>query len=216
MPGKARNDGPGAGRIHLPCVTYSRPASGPFPAPVYCYYTNYYGQTFFSSWTSIVRVLLVGVAAYAGLVVLLRVSGKRTLTKMNAFDLVVTVALGSTLATVLLTKSVALADGLTAFALLIFLQFVLTWLSVRSRAVSRLVKSEPALLVYQGQFLPAALRAERITEAEVLAGLRGQGLASIAGAGAVVLETNGELSVLRAAGPEPQSALRGVTGARTS
>ena len=81
---------------------------------------------------------------------LLRVSGKRTLTKMNAFDLVVTVALGSTLATVLLTKSVALAEGLTAFVLLIFLQFVLTWLSVRSRAVSRLVKSEPTLLVYQG------------------------------------------------------------------
>jgi uncharacterized membrane protein YcaP (DUF421 family) len=84
------------------------------------------------------------------LVLLLRVSGKRTLTKMNAFDLVVTVALGSTLATVLLTKSVALAEGLTAFMLLIFLQFVLTWLSVRSRAVSRLVKSEPTLLAYQG------------------------------------------------------------------
>ena len=81
---------------------------------------------------------------------LLRVSGKRTLTRMNAFDLVVTVALGSTLATVLLIKSVALAEGLTAFMLLIFLQFVLTWLSVRSRAVSRLVKSEPTLLVYQG------------------------------------------------------------------
>ena len=52
---------------------------------------------------------------------LLRVSGKRTLTRMNAFDLVVTVALGPTLVTVLLTKSVALADGSAAFALLIFL-----------------------------------------------------------------------------------------------
>lgn len=89
-------------------------------------------QAFFSSWTSITRVLLVGVAAYAGLLLLLRVSGKRTLTRMNAFDLVVTVALGSTLATVLLTKSVALADGLVASTLLIFLQYGLTWLSVRS------------------------------------------------------------------------------------
>ncbi|WP_238388177.1 hypothetical protein [Hymenobacter sediminis] len=68
-------------------------------------------QAFFSSWTSIARTLIVGVAAYAGLIILLRASGKRTLTKMNAFDLVVTVALGSTLATVLLTKSVALAAG---------------------------------------------------------------------------------------------------------
>ena len=50
---------------------------------------------------------------------LLRVSGKRTLAKLNAFDLVVTVALGSTLATVLLSQSVALADGLLGFALLV-------------------------------------------------------------------------------------------------
>lgn len=119
----------------------------------------------------------MGVAAYAGLVVLLRASGKRTLTKMNAFDLIVTVALGSTLATVLLTKSVALADGLVAFTLLIALQFSITWLSVRSKTISRLVKSEPTLLVYQGQFLSAALRAERLTEDEVLAELRARGLA---------------------------------------
>ena len=76
------------------------------------------------------------------------------------------------------------------------------------------MKSEPALLVYQGQFLPAALKAERTTEEEVLAGLRAQGLASVAEAGAVVLETNGELSVLRDASPGPQSALRGVVGAQ--
>jgi uncharacterized membrane protein YcaP (DUF421 family) len=167
-------------------------------------------QAFFSSWTSIARVLLVGVAAYAGLVVLLRVSGKRTLTKLNAFDLVVTVALGSVLATVLLTKSVALVDGLTAFALLIFLQFVLTWLSVRSTTVSRLVKAQPTLLAYDGCFLPGALKAERVTEEEILAALRAQGLATITEAAAVILETGGDLSVLKRTTPGPQSVLRNV------
>ena len=48
---------------------------------------------FFSSWQGLLRVLVVGALAYLLLVVLLRVSGKRTLAKMNAFDLVVTVAL---------------------------------------------------------------------------------------------------------------------------
>lgn len=167
-------------------------------------------QAFFSNWTSIARTLVVGVAAYGGLVVLLRVSGKRTLTKMNAFDLVVTVALGSTLATVLLTKSVALADGLVAFALLIFLQYGITWLSVRSPLVSRLVKSEPTLLVYDGHFLPGALRAERVTEEEILAELRAQGLASVAEAAAVILETGGDLSVLKQTTSGPQSVLRNV------
>jgi len=116
---------------------------------------------FFESWFGIVRVALIGVCAYVALVVLLRVSGKRTLSKMNAFDLVVTVALGSTLATVLLSKDVALAEGVTAFALLILLQFVLTWLSVRSKTISGLVKSEPLLLCHKGEFLREAMRAAR-------------------------------------------------------
>ena len=78
---------------------------------------------FFDSWAELGRVTVVSVCAYAALVLLLRVSGKRTLSKMNAFDLVVTVALGSTFATVLLSKDVALAEGVLAFALLISLQF---------------------------------------------------------------------------------------------
>lgn len=88
--------------------------------------------------------------AYGALVFLLRVSGKRTLSKMNAFDLIVTVALGSTFATVLLSKDVALLEGALAFALLIVLQFVLTWLSVRSKAVQGFVKSEPRPFCYGG------------------------------------------------------------------
>lgn len=52
---------------------------------------------FFDGWSDLLRILVVGSLAYAGLVGFLRVSGKRTLAKMNAFDLVVTVALGSTL-----------------------------------------------------------------------------------------------------------------------
>lgn len=45
-------------------------------------------------------MLVIGVLAYASLILLLRASGKRTLSKMNAFDFIVTVALGSTLASV--------------------------------------------------------------------------------------------------------------------
>lgn len=74
---------------------------------------------FFDNWLGLVRILVVGTLAYLALVMLLRVPGKRTLSKMNAFDFVVTVALGSTLATVLLSETVALVEGVTAFMLLI-------------------------------------------------------------------------------------------------
>jgi uncharacterized membrane protein YcaP (DUF421 family) len=159
---------------------------------------------FFNGWEGLARTVLVGVLAYLALVVLLRFSGKRTLSKMNAFDLVVTVALGSTLATVLLSKDVALAEGVVAFAVLIGLQLSITWLSVRSRTVARFVKAEPTLLLHRGRILPEAMKRERVLESEILAALRGQGIAAVEQAHAVVLETDGSFSVT--AGVEPDGA----------
>ncbi len=168
---------------------------------------------FFDDWTGIGRTLIVGVAAYIVVIVFVRIAGKRTLSKLNAFDLIITVALGSTLATILLSKDVALAEGLTAFALLIGLQLSITWLSVRSKPVPSLVKSEPSLLVFRGRQRDRALREQRVSQAEVLQAVRQQGFASVADVHAVVLETDGSFSVI---GDEPaegrDSALRNVVG----
>ena len=150
----------------------------------------------FDSWAGLGRVLLVGTLAYVVLVLLLRISGKRTLSKLNAFDLVVTVALGSTLATVLLSKSVALAEGALALALLISLQYAIAWLSVRSPRLEGMIKAEPTLLLHRGRFLEQAMRAERITREEILAALRASGAAEPQAIAAVVLETDGSLSVI--------------------
>lgn len=152
---------------------------------------------FFSEWTALARVAIVGLASYVALVILLRVSGKRTLSKMNAFDFVVTVALGSTLASVLLSKDVPLVEGLTAFGLLLLVQFVITWLSVRSRTVSGLVKSTPRLLYHQGQLMEQAMKAERINEEELLQAVRSKGFLSLERVAAVVLETDGSISVMQ-------------------
>ena len=150
----------------------------------------------FSSWADLGRVLVVGPLAYLVLVLFLRVSDKRTLTKLNAFDLVVTVALGSTLATILLSKSVSLAEGVLAMGLLVVLQFAITWTAVRAPWFSHLIKSEPTLLVHNGRFLDSALRAQRVTREEVFAALRGNGTSDLAKVSAVVLETDGSISIL--------------------
>ena len=171
-----------------------------------------FSRMFFQDWSGIVRTLLVGVLAYAGLILLLRVSGKRTLSKMNAFDLIVTVALGSTLATVLLSEEVALAEGMAAFVLLILLQFAITSLSIRSERFQGLIKAEPALLVHRGRFLEGAMKRERVTEEEVRAALRAQKIGSLEEAAAVVLETDGTFTVLPGVGGESGSALQGVVG----
>lgn len=155
---------------------------------------------FFDNWSGLIRVIVVGTLAYAALVIAIRVSGKRTLSKMNAFDLVVTVALGSTLATVILSKDVALAEGIVAFLLLIGLQYAVTWSSVRSQKVGDLVKSNPTLLFYDGAFLQEHLTRTRVVEQEVLAAVRQQGIASMDDVEAVVLETDGSIAVVERSG----------------
>ncbi|MBA2469298.1 MAG: DUF421 domain-containing protein [Chloroflexia bacterium] len=152
---------------------------------------------FFNSWVGLVRILVVGTLAYAALVLMLRASGKRTLSKMNAFDLVVTVALGSTLATIILSRDVALAEGVLAFGVLIGLQFAVTWSSVRSTAISRLVKSDPILLFYRGAFLHTSMRESRVVEDEITAAVRQQGIGSMDEVEAVVLETDGTFAVVK-------------------
>lgn len=163
----------------------------------------------FDNWLVLQRTAIVGVLAYLVLLILLRFSGKRTLSKMNAFDLIVTVALGSTLATILLNKEVALAEGALALGVLVGLQFLITWSSVRAPWIRRLITGEPTLLLYRGELMPAALRRARITSAEVHAAIRSAGLASVADVQAVVLETDGSLSVVRSS-TGSQSALDGM------
>ena len=166
----------------------------------------------FQNWSGLARTVVVGALAYLALVALLRTSGKRTLAKMNAFDFVVTVALGSTLATILLSKDVALAEGVLALAVLIGLQFAISWLSVRFSLVSRLVKSEPTLVLYGGRLLPGKLRQERVTEEEVRAAVRAQGVGSLADVAGVVLETDGSFTVVSRTGDGSAPSLAGVQG----
>lgn len=167
----------------------------------------------FDSWSSLGRTLLTGTAAYAALVLMLRTSGKRTLSKLNAFDLVVTVALGSTLASVVTSKQVALVDGLAALALLIGLQYVVAWVASRSRRLNRLVKAEPQVLFHRGAFAREAMRAERVTEDEVLSAVREASVASLDEVEVVILESSGDISVVRRPDrpdARERAALRGV------
>lgn len=164
----------------------------------------------FDSFASLGRVALVTACAYAALILILRISGKRSLARLNAFDFAVTVAFGSTLATVLLSKDVALAEGLLAFAMLAGLQYAVSRASIGSRWFRRLVRSEPRLLVEDGRYIMPALHRERVTENEVDEAIRKQGVGRVEEVAAVVLETDGSFSVIRRDGGGELTALRAV------
>lgn len=155
-----------------------------------------FAEMLFQGWPGLARTALVGALAYAGLVAFLRLSGKRTLSKLNAFDLVVTVALGSTLATITLNENVALAEGLVAFVTLIGLQWLVAWSSVRWPALARTVRAEPTVLARDGQSISAALKRERITEEELLSAVRDAGGRDLSQAEVVILEGDGALTAI--------------------
>lgn len=150
---------------------------------------------FFQDWEGIVRTLVVGVLAYVTLVLFLRISGKRTLAKLNAFDLVVTVALGSTLSAILLQESIALAEGATALALLILVQYLVAFTSVHWKAFAHIIRSSPTLLVSDGSVHEAAMSKERITVEEAVSAVRSNGGHSMDDVDTMFLESDGTLSV---------------------
>ncbi|MDC7120855.1 DUF421 domain-containing protein [Cellulomonas fimi] len=150
----------------------------------------------FDAWSDVLRVVSVGAAAYVALVVVLRLSGKRTLAKLNAFDLVVTVALGSTLATILLSADVSWSEGVAAFLVLVLLQLVVSWTTSHVGPGRSVVTAGPTTVLRDGALLDAALTSQRLTADEVRQAVRSSGLGGLDQVARVVLETDGTLSVI--------------------
>lgn len=150
----------------------------------------------FDSWSDLARVLAVGASAYVTLVVVLRAAGKRTLAKLNAFDLIVTIALGSTLATILLSADVSWAEGAVALALLTGLQVVVAWTVTRWPRSRLVVTSRPTLVFVDGRPLADVLVEQRVSMADLRQAVRSSGSGDLSTVAAVVLETDGSLSVI--------------------
>lgn len=162
---------------------------------------------FFSGWDVMGRTVVLGVLSYAAVVALLRISGKRTLSKFNMFDFVITIAFGSVLASMLISKTVALAQGALAFAVLIVLQYVVTYASVRSDRFQSVIKAQPTILYYQGEWYRDRMRKERVSEEELKASARQSGVGGMDQVGALILETDGTISVIQSSSMGDQQAL---------
>lgn len=115
---------------------------------------------------------------------------------MNAFDFVVTIALGSILASVSINQEIPLADGITAMLLFIGFQFLFTWLAVRVKAVRTLITSKPSLLFYKGSFHYQAMKKERIAVEEIYSAARQKGFSTLDEVDMIILETTGDIAII--------------------
>jgi uncharacterized membrane protein YcaP (DUF421 family) len=169
------------------------------------------------SWPSWFRIVVAAPLVYTCLLVVLRIAGKRTLSKLTVYGLTVTVAFGSVLASVIVTSSVPVVDGVVALVVLAALQWLLGWWSTRSSIVARVVTAEPTLLASRGQVDERALRKARLRMADVHSAIRGAGCASVSETLAIVLETDGSVSVVAAdRGRGGTDALEALDGWRPS
>ena len=165
---------------------------------------------FFDDWSSLGRAALLTVLTYVAMLMVLRVAGPRAISKLSAHDLIVTVALGSLVATIPLQSSVTLARGVVIIAMFLALQRIVKFLNRRWPMVRAVTRSDPTLVVYDGRMLEDRARAAHLPPGDIRAAVRSAGLVSLQQAFAVVLEIDGSLSVIRRAEATDHSALEGL------
>jgi uncharacterized membrane protein YcaP (DUF421 family) len=166
---------------------------------------------FFHSWAEVGRVVLATTITFALVIVILRIVGAQAIARMSGYDMVATVTLGSIVATVAVTRGVTITEGVAALVTLIVLQEILRFLQSRWLPAHHAVRQSPIVVLWDGVLLDDRLRASRISADEVRAATRKAGLASLADARIVVLENDGDWSVIAKSGSRgDDSALFGL------
>ncbi len=167
-------------------------------------------EIFFRDWRSIEHVVLSTIIAFITLFFFVRISGKRTLSKLNAFDFVVTVALGSTLSYMMLAI-VPILEGAIVLFLIIIMQYIFAWTARSSKKMERLINAVPSLIFYDGKFIEKTMAKEAITKAEIFSTIRNSGIDRIEEVKAVVMELNGQISIVRKSSGKGNSSLDDLT-----
>lgn len=150
---------------------------------------------FLSNFKILLFVFTSTIGIYISIIVLTRIFGKRSFSKMSSFDFACTVAIGSIIASTLLSKSVSLSEGIIGLLSIYILQSVTAYL--RKYSVFRtLVDNEPLLLMDGERIFWENLKKAKVTEGDLKAKLREANVIELSDVKAVVFETTGDISVL--------------------
>ena len=158
-------------------------------------------MVFFDNIDKLGRIVLTTVMVYVLIVLVTKVSGKRSTSQLNNFDWIVTVMIGSLGASTILLKDIPFVEGVSSILVLYLLQFLVTKYASNSPQFSSFILSEPRIVFYQGQFLPDAMRAERLTRQEIECAMRSEGVHRFDDIEAIVFESDAKLTII----PKPSS-----------
>ena len=150
----------------------------------------------FNGWTQLVQAVLMATVGYLTLVVLLRTTGPRTMSKMTPLDFVLAVTLGSAFGRVLTAEKASAIQLVWVLVVLVALQWVLAWLRHRSALVRRLLDHPPVVLFEDGRMRDRALKRHRLVEGDVHEAVRSAGKGSLEDVHTVLLLREGSLGVI--------------------
>lgn len=149
------------------------------------------------------RVILSSFLIYIYIILLTRIAGKRSVSKMNSFDWIVTVAVGSIVAAAVVSPD-DFGPALISAGMLIGCQWGLTRISLHSSGVRKALKNNPTLLVRNGDIIQSGMTKTHVGETEIRAAARGAGLADMRQIKVMILETDGSFSVIPMAASDPE------------
>jgi len=142
-------------------------------------------------------ILLSTLGIYLSVIILTRICGKRSFSKMSSFDFAMTVAVGSIIATTALSSSVSLVEGAVGLTSVYVLQIAAAFIR-RNDKIQSLMDNTPLLLMDGQVILTENLRKARVTERDLRSCLRAANVKQLSEVKAVVFETTGDISVLHA------------------
>jgi uncharacterized membrane protein YcaP (DUF421 family) len=145
-----------------------------------------------SWWELIVRAIIV----YVTLLGMLRLTGKRQVGQLAPFDLVLLLVLSNAVQNSMNGGDNSLIGGLILAATLVALNYLVSYLTQRSRKLEILIDGRPQILIHNGKLFEEALQSACITHHELNAALRRAGCINIDEVKLALLENNGGISVI--------------------
>ena len=150
------------------------------------------------------RGLILTAVAVLWTVLLVRIVGLRSFSKMTSFDFVTTIATGSLIAQAgTRTDWTSFLQALAAIAGVFLIQYALAAARERSDKIQGLLTNQPVLLMEDGEFLEDAMAASRVSRSSIREKLRAANVSDLSKVRAVVLETTGNISVLHGGRLDP-------------
>jgi uncharacterized membrane protein YcaP (DUF421 family) len=154
--------------------------------------------------TSPIETFIRGTVIYLGLFALLRGVLKREAGAVSITDLLVVVLLADAAQNAMADDYRSVPDGLLLVSTIVFWSYALNFLGYHVPWIERLVHPPPLLLIKDGRVLRENLRRELITMAELESLLREQGIGRTEEVKRAYMEGDGQLSVIKLDGEQPQ------------